>query len=266
MADPFQNVDAAGAEFIRMFADSMDVRQADPTMERIVAAYLDGLSFGADSLTIEVGAGAGAVSRRIAGRAAPGAVIGFEPSAGFVEEAWRRCADLGNLRFEQADGTDLPLEDGAADHVILHTVLSHVTDPAALVSEASRVLKPGGALVLCDADFSKAALGNFPNDPLDACARAFVAEFVTDAHIVSKLRQLIADAGLSLTRFDVTSRVVTDGAQMQPWVDATTNQMVERGEIGAPLREALLEEYQRRASLGSLYGYQAFATAIGQKT
>ena len=33
MADPFQNVDAAGAEFIKVLADSMDVRQSDPAME-----------------------------------------------------------------------------------------------------------------------------------------------------------------------------------------------------------------------------------------
>ena len=45
MADPFQDVDAAGADFIKSFADSMDARQSDPTMERIVAAYLDDLSF-----------------------------------------------------------------------------------------------------------------------------------------------------------------------------------------------------------------------------
>ena len=37
MADPFQDVDAAGAEFISAFADSMDARQADPTMEKIVS-------------------------------------------------------------------------------------------------------------------------------------------------------------------------------------------------------------------------------------
>ena len=44
MADPFQNVDAAGAEFIKIFADAMDARQDDPTMEQIVANYLSALA------------------------------------------------------------------------------------------------------------------------------------------------------------------------------------------------------------------------------
>lgn len=40
MADPFQDVDSTGPEFIKTFADTMDVRQSDPTMEAIVAEYL----------------------------------------------------------------------------------------------------------------------------------------------------------------------------------------------------------------------------------
>lgn len=76
MADPFQDVDAAGPEFIRTFADSMDVRQSDPVMEQIVADYLGRLSVPDDGTIIEVGAGAGAVTRRIARRADPVRVIG----------------------------------------------------------------------------------------------------------------------------------------------------------------------------------------------
>ncbi|MEO0743972.1 MAG: methyltransferase domain-containing protein, partial [Pseudomonadota bacterium] len=107
MADPFQDVDAAGAEFITLFADAMDVRQAEPVMEEIVAAYLAMLPLGPDATVIEVGAGAGAVSRRIAAHAAPAKVIGFEPSHGFVAEARSRAEGLANLSFQQADGTDL---------------------------------------------------------------------------------------------------------------------------------------------------------------
>lgn len=265
MADPFQDVDAAGPEFIRIFADSMDVRQSDPAMEQIVAAYLSRLDFAKGSLTIEIGAGAGAVSRRIAARAAPARVIGIDPSQGFVEEARLRGAEHANLSFQAADGADLPLEDGSVDHAIIHTVLTHVTDPAALIAEACRVLKPGGSLVVCDADFSKATLASFPDDPLDCCARAFVREFVTDAFLVGKLRGLLTGAGLVLDHFDVRSRVVVTRQQMMPWVELTTRAMVERGDIAPALADALKSEMDRRADAGSLYGYQAFATAVATK-
>ena len=54
------------------------------------------------------------------------------------------------------------------DLAVLHTVLSHVTDPAAMLSEAFRVLRPGGTLVVCDGDFSKASLAVASGDPMQA--------------------------------------------------------------------------------------------------
>lgn len=262
MADPFQNVDAAGADFIKSFADSMDARQDDPTMEQIVATYLGKLQFAPDTLTVEVGAGAGAVTRRIAAHAAAGRVIGFEPSKGFVSEAIQRAGGLDNLAFEVADGGALPLEAGSADHLIMHTVLTHVPDPTILIAEAKRVLKPGGTLVICDADFSKATLGNFPGDPLDASARFFVAEFVTDPFIVARLRGMVKDAGFAVEAFDVVSRAITDNTQMLPWVVETAKVMVARGDIGQGLADALAAEYERRMAAGRLFGSQVFATLI----
>ena len=42
MPDPFQNVSAAGPEFIEVFARQLEVRAAEPAMVAIVEAYLDG--------------------------------------------------------------------------------------------------------------------------------------------------------------------------------------------------------------------------------
>ncbi|MBU2942687.1 methyltransferase domain-containing protein [Shimia thalassica] len=264
MADPFQNVDAAGDEFISAFADSMDERQSDPTMEEIVARYLGRLEFDEGSLTVEVGCGAGAVTRRVAEYANPERVIGFEPSLGFVKEAKTRVGDHDNVEFEVAEGASLPLRDGSVDNLIMHTVLTHVVDPVPLLTEAMRVLRSGGRLVVCDADFSKASLGNLPNDPLDACAKIFVNEFVTDPYVVAKLRRLVCEAGFKVECFNFQSRSVLDNDQMLPWVEETGKVLMKRGEIGAELHAGLISEYRRRARVGTLFGYQVFASLIAR--
>jgi ubiquinone/menaquinone biosynthesis C-methylase UbiE len=264
MTDPFQDVDAAGEEFIAAFADAMDARQADPKMESIVETYLSKLDYPQGSLTIEVGAGAGAVTRRIAVKADPERVMAFEPSSGFVKVARDRAKQHANVTFEVADGTALPLDDNSVHNLILHTVLTHVAEPALLLKEARRVLNTDGRLVVCDADFSKASLSNGANDPLDACARAFVNEFVTDPHIVAKLRTLLASTNFEVTDFDVYSRTIADNDQMLPWVEETAKRMLERNEIGQELFAGLVAEYKRRSSAGALYGYQVFATAIAK--
>ena len=41
------------------------------------------------------------------------------------------------------DGASLPLDDGAVDNLIMHTVLTHVADPEPLLTEAMACSKVG---------------------------------------------------------------------------------------------------------------------------
>lgn len=66
MNDPFQDVDKAGLEFAENTAKTMEIRQSEPIMEKIVHDYLTELEFVAGKPTIEIGCGPGAISRRIA--------------------------------------------------------------------------------------------------------------------------------------------------------------------------------------------------------
>ncbi len=52
------------------------------------------------------------------------------------------------LSFRMVDGARLPLEDRSVDAVVCISVLEHVDDPAALLSEAARVLAPDGLFAL----------------------------------------------------------------------------------------------------------------------
>lgn len=56
------------------------------------------------------------------------------------------CA--ANVRFFQSDGASAPLPDSSADLVMLLDVLEHVQEPGELVTEALRLLKPGGTGVI----------------------------------------------------------------------------------------------------------------------
>jgi SAM-dependent methyltransferase len=53
----------------------------------------------------------------------------------------------GNSEIVPFDGRVIPFVDASFDHVLCTEVLEHVEDPAALVAEIYRVLKPGGALL-----------------------------------------------------------------------------------------------------------------------
>lgn len=138
-------------------------------------------------------------------------------------------------------------------------------NPPQLVSEAVRILRPGGTLVICDADFSKAMMSVVPGDPLGSCAEAFVDGSVTHPWLTGKLKSLVSSVGLSVTSFSILNRVVTDGMGAMAWVRMSSNRLVSEGVIGQPLAEALEAEYVRRAEAGLLYSFLPFVTLIASK-
>ena len=265
MSDPFQDVDAAGADFVANVVKVLETRAAEPVMVGIVEAYLDHADFPEGGLHIEIGAGSGAVTRRMAARAGRGQAIGTDPSDGLIAAAAELGRDIANLSFETADGTALRFDDASVDTVVMHTVLSHVTAPEALLAEAFRVLKPGGKLIICDADFEKTSIGIAAGDPMQACAIYFVENFVTDKYLVGKLRALVRAAGLAVEHFGITPRVITEGAGAMSWVGIGGADMVAKGLISADLHKALIAEHDRRMAEGSFYGLQPFATLVAQK-
>lgn len=70
--------------------------------------------------------------------------IGVEPSARQI----RRAPARDNARLIRGVGEQLVVSDGAADVVLLISILDHCLDAAAVLEEAFRVLRPGGTAIL----------------------------------------------------------------------------------------------------------------------
>ena len=264
MNDPFQDVDKAGLEFAENTAKTMEIRQSEPIMEKIVHDYLTELEFVSEKPTIEIGCGPGAISRRIAKHASRTQIIGFDPSSNYIDIARQGSSDLKNVEYQVFDGDRIPLIDGEAGNVIMHTVLSHVPEPSKLIAEAYRVIASGGKLVICDADFSKATLSTALDDPLSVASSQFVRSHVTDPHLLKKIRPLCDSAGFTIDKFDMTSRVVmSDGMRM--WVEVAAKAMIDGHDISPKLGEALVAEYDHRVKEKKLYGFLPFYTFIAIK-
>ncbi|MCP4429952.1 MAG: hypothetical protein GY806_03145, partial [Gammaproteobacteria bacterium] len=60
MADPFQDVDSFGTEFLQIVTTALENRAAEDQMIPVIEAYLDDLEWSDGDLHVEVGAGTGA--------------------------------------------------------------------------------------------------------------------------------------------------------------------------------------------------------------
>lgn len=265
MPDPFQNVSAAGDEMIGQIIDALEDRADDPAMNEIIARYFAELDWPEGGTLLEIGCGTGPVARAAA-RHSPGTkVIGTDPAGELVADARTRANVIPNLRFETCDGAQQPRDAASVDAVILHTVLSHVTAPEDLLAEAFRVLRLGGQLVVCDADFSRLSLALCPDDPLEACAIGFTRNFVTDPWLATRLRPLLAETGFETETFRTETRLDLEGHGGPVWTKFATRHLVADRIIGQPLADALVAECERRISAGTLFGFNPFVTAIARR-
>jgi 27-O-demethylrifamycin SV methyltransferase len=106
-----------------------------------------------EGLTVlDVGCGTGKAASRMA-QEFESDILGISPSISCIEGASELVGKLGlsaRAKFEIGDGTSLSQADKSFDRVWVMESSHLMDDKGALLRECSRVLKPGGRLVLCD--------------------------------------------------------------------------------------------------------------------
>lgn len=90
---------------------------------------------------LDVGCGGGFLSNRLA--QAGHSVVGVDLSESSLEVA-RRHDPTGRVEYRVANALELPFPNGSFEVVTAMDFLEHVEEPARVVSEAARVLAPGG--------------------------------------------------------------------------------------------------------------------------
>ena len=96
----------------------------------------------------DLGCGTGVVAAALAPHV--GRVIGVDGSDEMLAAARGRVKDLPNVDLERGALEALPLSDESLDAAVMMLVLHHLPAPASAMAEASRVIKPGGRLLIVD--------------------------------------------------------------------------------------------------------------------
>lgn len=107
-----------------------------------------------DARALDVGSGPGYATIYAARKYPEGTIIGVDYSPEQVKWARRMLARerLANCSFEVGDAMDLPFDDTSFDIVISIASIKHWPDPVRGLREIYRVLKPGCAAYIGEAD------------------------------------------------------------------------------------------------------------------
>jgi SAM-dependent methyltransferase len=146
--NPVAAADVGERSSIAEFLDAFDALRESENVEPFeVTERVHRFADAAGRNVLDVGCGNGYVLSHYARHGAQ--VAGVDITAKAIELAHERFRLLGleaDLRW--VDGTSLPFADESFDEICSMGVLHHLPDPAPLVAEIERVLRPGGRLVV----------------------------------------------------------------------------------------------------------------------
>jgi arsenite methyltransferase len=103
---------------------------------------------------VDLGCGPGFYCAELADEVGPeGKIVGLDSSPQMLALAARRCEGNGNVEFDEAEATSLPVESQSFDAALCVQVLEYVADVSAALAELYRALRPGGRVVVWDVDW-----------------------------------------------------------------------------------------------------------------
>ncbi len=140
----------ASESFRRQGADWDEMRALNLPAEAAEEALLALLPPGLVGDVLDIGTGTGRLLEVLAPRARR--ALGVDASKAMLALARSRLARAGltDCTVRLADMYRLPLQDAAFDVAVVQMVLHYAEDPAGVIAEAARVLRPGGMLAVVD--------------------------------------------------------------------------------------------------------------------
>lgn len=208
-------------------------RLRDPTTIR----YLEDLGIHAGSWCLEVGPGAGSIARWMAKRVGPkGKVVAADIDPRFLTDV-----TISNLEVRRHDIARNHIETAAFDYVHARLVLMHIPDPVRALRRMIDALRPGGWLLLEDADLRAVQVVSEDHPyaavfgkVMQATRRYLETTHTFDASFGRRLPKLFERAGLVDIDNEVTMRVTTGGeGRLRPPFGRYREAILATGEVTA---------------------------------
>ena len=200
--DIFQSIGSLDAEGVQRIVDRLEFRGKDDNFVAMREEYLRQMNLAPDTDLLDLGCGTGVVARALASSESfSGKIVGVDFSSELIEAAKKLAKEEGTsdrIKFRVGDASALEDEDESFDAVILHTLISHVPDPAAVISEARRVARPGSLIAVFDGDYASLTYATGDHRADADMVAAILDAVVANPYVMRELPSILKSAGLEI--------------------------------------------------------------------
>lgn len=137
-------------QYFENIAENWDIMRESlfPVMLREKIYSLADIHAGA--VIADIGAGSGFITEGLLGK--PVKIIAVDQSEKMLDLMRKKFSGYENIDYRPGESEKIPVADNVTDIVFANMYLHHVEDPQKSIFELCRILKPGGTLIISDAD------------------------------------------------------------------------------------------------------------------
>lgn len=194
-------------EAARATAEWLETQSLHPFIREVGEKSLARLDLQKGESVLEIGCGTGVFLPRLAALTGPdGHVVGLDYAPAFLTDARERLAEAGltdRVELVEGDAHHLPFDNAAFDAAHCERVLMHVEDPAGVIREMRRVVRPGGRAVAAEI-FGAAATMDTSDPVTNRQIELAMISGIRNSQMGIQLRGLFVEAGFA----DVDGEIV----------------------------------------------------------
>lgn len=196
---------------------------------------------------VDIGCGAGRAVAELAARGA--AASGVDIDEGMVATARQRYPEH---TFHVATADALPYGDGAIRGYRAEKVYHALTDPAGALTEARRVLAPGGRIVLAGQDWGALVLDT-DDMPTTRALIAAQADAIPSPYAARQYRNLLRHAGFTDVATEVHTGMFDQSALLTPMLTGLAAAGTAAGTVTSEQAQDWLAEQEHRGRVGRFF-------------
>lgn len=269
--DPYGRTFQMDGAALEAIAARLEARKEHPLFVQAIREYVDALGLGGAESILDLGCGTGVAARVIAGLPGlRGPITALDISEELVARgrALAEAEGLGaRITFRVGDAHSLSgMPRGGFDVVVMHTLISHVADPATVLAEARRLLRPGGKLVVFDGDYASTTFATDAADGGEATDRIVQGALIAHPRVMRAMPRLFATGGFELSwsrgwlAMDIGAADFT-----RPGLPSLRVLLPRAGAMSQEEADAFVERLERASAERCFFGGYVFYACIGAR-